>query len=70
MQQQSNVDLSRRISELEKDLRDEKAALQPLVNLYNAGSLIGKIMIISCGAVVGAVTIWSSISGYIGAHWK
>ena len=68
--QQTNDQLERRISELENDLRDEKEALQPLVNLYNAGSLIGKILIISGGAIVGAATIWSSISGYIGAHWK
>lgn len=66
-----------RFDELERALRDEQqereklqSKVQPLVELYNAGAIIGKLLWIVGGLTVGIATVWAAISGWVTSHWK
>lgn len=58
--------LEERVADLEKDQDDVKS----IVALYNAGTVIGKILWVVGGVIIGAATIWAAISGWITNHLK
>lgn len=64
-----------RLAEVERMIGEEKRARQqlqnevkPIVDFYNAGSLIGKVLWILGGLIVGAATVWAAISGWVTSH--
>ena len=60
----SNEELLVRVMELEQKLDAERKEVKPLLDLYNAGKIIGRILVIFGGLTVGVVTIGSSVIGW------
>ena len=63
-------EINRRFAELENQIRDERMAVQPILDLYNASKLIGKILVVIGGLTVGAITVWTALADWIWRHWK
>ena len=63
-------ELEDRLAKLEAEVEGEKSAVQPLLELYVTGKVIGRTAIILAGAASGIIAIWSAIGDYIGRHWK
>ena len=61
----TNEELARRIDELEREMKREREELEPVLNLYNAGIIIGRLLVIVGGAIVGIGTLWQILSGHI-----
>ena len=64
----SNEELLLRIVDLERKLKEEREQVKPLLDLYNAGKIIGRILVILGGLVVGIVTIGSAVVGWFNGH--
>lgn len=58
-----------RIDDLQRQVQADHDAIKPLLDLYNASKIIGRILVIIGGIAVGAATIFSAVSGYWG-HLK
>ena len=63
-------EILKRFEILEAELAKQQAQLDPIVQTLNAGRLLGKILFVLGGIVVGAVTMWGTLSGWIGSHLK
>lgn len=53
-----------------KALEDRIEAMAPIVAFFNAGTMLGKILVILGGVAVGAATIWGAIASLVQGHWK
>ena len=69
--------IEERLADLERESDDEKeerkklqSDVKPIVALYNAGVVIGKLLWIIGGLIVGTATVWAAISGWLSGHWK
>lgn len=60
----SNEELLLRVVEVEEKLDRERKEVKPLLDLYNAGKIIGRILVILGGLIVGVATIGNSVIGY------
>ena len=61
----NNEELLRRIEDLEAQIKKERADLEPILNLYNAGIILGRVLVILGGVAVGVATIWQVMQGHI-----
>jgi len=52
------------------DLERFQAEAKPIVDLYKAGTIIGKILWVVGGIIVGGTAVWAAISGWITSHLK
>jgi hypothetical protein len=66
-----------RLADIERELGLEKRELQrlqtdtkPIVDFYNAGTKLGKLLWVAGGIIVGVATVWAAISGWVTSHWK
>jgi hypothetical protein len=59
-----------RLADLEREQQKLKSQVKPIVDLYSAGTLIGKLLWVIGGILTGAAVIWAAISGWITSHWK
>lgn len=53
-----------------KALEDYEAQLKPLLDLYNGGKLIGRLIVWFGGILIGAATFWIAFGDWFGRHWK
>lgn len=58
------------MADVEREQASLKNDTKPIVDLYKAGSILGKFLVIAGGFIVGAATVWAAISGWISSHWK
>lgn len=63
-------DIAVRLARLEVQQDEERKAMKPLLDLYNAGKLIGRIFIIVAGSVSGLIAAYTFLADYFGRHWK
>lgn len=55
-----------RLEDLQRQVQADHDAIKPLLDLYNASKIIGRILVIIGGIAVGAATIFTALSGYFG----
>jgi uncharacterized protein YjgD (DUF1641 family) len=65
-----DAELVRRIDELEEQIKEEREAIQPLLNLYNASKIVGKIFVIIGGILTGGAMIFSTTADFFTRHWR
>lgn len=53
-----------RLADLERELKEEKEKTRPLVEFYNTGTVIGKMLWILGGIVVAGAGIYAAIMGH------
>ena len=63
-------EMAAHIEVLEEKMDDQEKALKPIIEFFNAGRMLGKIMFVAGGMIVGMATIWGVISGWVGSHLK
>lgn len=64
------TDIERALADLERRESRVENEVRPLVDFYNAGTLVGKLLWIIGGLIVGVTTVWAALSGWITSHWK
>ena len=62
----TNKQLETRVKELENQL----AEVQPMIDIFKNGKIIGHAVVIALGAIAGAATIWLAFGSFIMAHIK
>ena len=63
-------DLVRRVASLELQLKEEREAVKPIIDFWNASKIIGKIFFIIGSMITGTIVAISSFGDYIMRHWK
>ena len=70
MDDKTKQELEHQIAELENELRDSRAEVKPIVELFNAGKLLGKLLMLAGGISVGAATIWMAFGDFVTGIFK
>lgn len=66
----SDEELLHRIEELERQLKEERAMIQPIIDFWNASKIVGKVFVIIGGIITGGIVVITSVGDYFMKHWK
>ena len=63
-------EMAARIDALEHKLEADEAKMQPLIDVFNAGKMLGKILFVTGGVIAGIAAIWTALVGWVAGHVK